>query len=289
MSEVFEHDGLALAYEQAGDVGAPPVVLLHGLSSSRATWVDVIPALAADRHVLVLDQRGHGESARAGGDYRVEHYTADAAAFIEQVAGGSAAVVGHSLGGLVTAHLMSTRPELLQCALLEDPPLFMADRATFEQTIFAVFFPLAQQTLREMRDRGAPLSEYEGLVHAIPAIDGSGSMADALGPEGTARQALTWSQFDPEAFTPAIDGSLFDAYRVDVDAPVEVPVRLLRAERELGAAFFPEHTEPFLARHARASVELVAGASHLIHDEQPERFITEVTTFLDAYPPPPRA
>ena len=50
----------------------------------------------------------------------------DLIAFLEGVVGEPAVLVGHSLGGLVSAETIMRRPELVTRALLEDPPMFVA-------------------------------------------------------------------------------------------------------------------------------------------------------------------
>jgi pimeloyl-ACP methyl ester carboxylesterase len=270
--------GVDLVYDVAGPADGAPVLLLHGLSSSRDTWHDVASRLASTYRVYTLDQRGHGESARTPGEYRVEHYAADAVDFIAAVIGAPVALVGHSLGGLVAANVAGAHPEHVRRAFLEDPPLYMGDKETFGTTVFAMFFPMAQQAMRDVRDRAAPLAEVEAMVAAIPAMTGDGSMADLLGPDKTHRMALALWRFDPEAFTPAIDGTLFDGH--DVGQRIEVPIRLLRAERDLGAAFFAEHEEHFVKTHPYATVGLVEGATHAIHDDHFDVFVAELEAFL---------
>lgn len=63
--------GLDFHYLEWGDAGAPPMVLLHGLTGHAHTWDHMAPALAASHRVLALDQRGHGDSEH------VESYTTD--------------------------------------------------------------------------------------------------------------------------------------------------------------------------------------------------------------------
>jgi pimeloyl-ACP methyl ester carboxylesterase len=277
MQATFDRDGLILVYDDAG-ADSDPVLFLHGLSSSRRTWSDIIPAVADTHRVVSLDQRGHGASGDAPGTYRVEHYADDAIAVVEDVVHEPVVIVGHSLGGLVAAHIGATRPDLVRGLFLEDPPLFMGDKEAFASTMFAAFFPLALQTFTDMRARGASLAEYEQLLSMIPAPGTDGTMAEGLGPEKTREQAETWLAMDPNAFQPAIDGSLFAGY--DTTASLPSPCTLLRAERDLGAAFFPEHEGPFLDASPHARVELVSGATHLIHDDRPEWYRVELVSFL---------
>ena len=106
-----------------GDPSAPPILLLHGITSFGRTWDWIVPDLADRFRVLRLDFRGHGQSDRAPGEYNVAGYVSDAVAALEQAAGRPCVVMGHSLGGATTAALTQRYPELLTGAIMEDPPL----------------------------------------------------------------------------------------------------------------------------------------------------------------------
>ena len=90
-----------------------PVVLLHpGLADSRA-WEPNVPGLAAHLRVLRPDQRGHGRTPDVDGPITADDLVADTVAFLEQVAGGPAAVVGHSTGGFLALSTALRRPDLV--------------------------------------------------------------------------------------------------------------------------------------------------------------------------------
>jgi pimeloyl-ACP methyl ester carboxylesterase len=78
----------------------PALVILHGLTGSHTEFLPVIPKLAKHAHVYALDLRGHGLSSWAAGAYQLADYGRDVVAFLRQVVGKPAVVVGHSLGGL---------------------------------------------------------------------------------------------------------------------------------------------------------------------------------------------
>ena len=277
--QTFEHDGITLAYDVAGAEGDEPVLFLHGITGARSTWHDTAAALAAEHRVFTLDHRGHGDSSRAPGTYDVEHWAGDAIALLDEVVGRPAFLVGHSLGGVVAAEVIGRRPDLVRAALLEDPPLFLADQAEFDASPFAFVFEMMLTQFREMKDRDAPLEDYVGMATAMPALNGAGSMGDVLGPDGARRSGQATKDFDPDALADAISGRGLG--RFDAARPLTVPVHVLRADPAIFAAFRAEDEAPFLATNLHATVEVVPGASHLIHDEQPALVLARIRSLID--------
>jgi pimeloyl-ACP methyl ester carboxylesterase len=55
-------DGLDIFYREAGDKSAPTVLLLHGFPTSSQMFRNLIPALAAQYHVIAPDYPGFGNS-----------------------------------------------------------------------------------------------------------------------------------------------------------------------------------------------------------------------------------
>lgn len=94
--------GLTFHYVTWGPESAPPLVLLHGLTSHARSWDALGRELSADFHVIALDQRGHGDSDRApDGDYRVATMAADVAGFVDAIGLDRFVLIGLSMGGRV--------------------------------------------------------------------------------------------------------------------------------------------------------------------------------------------
>ena len=273
----FERDGVVLAYEDTGGAGTP-MVFLHGLSSARSTWASFVPEFASEHRVLTIDHRGHGESAHAPGTYTLDHYAPDAAAFIEQVVDAPAVLIGHSLGGVIAHSVAWSRPDLVRGVLLEDPPLYVLDRDEGDDT-FTVIFTLMRQVTRDMQRRSAPVEEYEAMLASAPNRTGTGTLADLFGEDGTRAQARAMTSLDPEIYTAALDGTGLASAAPATH--LSCPTRLLRADPALGAAFSPADEAHFRATNPHAVVTEIEGASHLIHDEQPERYRVEIRALLD--------
>jgi pimeloyl-ACP methyl ester carboxylesterase len=86
-----------------------PVLLLHGLASSRRFWDLVVPGLAG-LPVVALDQRGHGDSDRPSGPYDGATVAADALTALDALGISRAVVVGHSWGASTALRLAADAP-----------------------------------------------------------------------------------------------------------------------------------------------------------------------------------
>lgn len=75
-------DGIRIAFDDFGS-GEPALLCMPGWASDRFQFDPIARALSANRRVLVLDWRGHGESDRSTTDYAYEHLLEDALSVIE--------------------------------------------------------------------------------------------------------------------------------------------------------------------------------------------------------------
>jgi esterase len=119
----IELSHLTFHYREAGASDAPPLILLHGLTRNAQDWNEIAPILAARYHVFVLDQRGHGESARPG-IYSFELMRDDLKAFADALSLDRFTLIGHSMGGTVASLFSERWPERIERLVLEDttPP-----------------------------------------------------------------------------------------------------------------------------------------------------------------------
>ncbi|HEY6428365.1 MAG TPA: alpha/beta hydrolase, partial [Acidimicrobiales bacterium] len=113
-------NGVDLAWSERGS--GPTLVLCHGFTGSSHDFSEHIDALAADRRVVTVDHRGHGQSTKTKTleGYSVEHLSSDLAAFIEAVGEGPVDLLGHSMGGRMSLHVVLDRPDLVGSLILMD-------------------------------------------------------------------------------------------------------------------------------------------------------------------------
>jgi pimeloyl-ACP methyl ester carboxylesterase len=95
-------------------------VLIHGVTSSSASWGRVAPYLSRRFTVLAPDLIGHGESAKPKGDYSLGAYASGLRDLLGALGHERATFVGHSLGGGIAMQLAYQFPELCERLVLVD-------------------------------------------------------------------------------------------------------------------------------------------------------------------------
>lgn len=115
-----EWDGRDSAHP--GAVTTPlPLLMLHGLASASRIWDLVALALAADRRVIALDQRGHGRSEKPDAGYDFATIVADDIAAANALELGERFLVaGHSWGANVALELAAAHPDRVAALALVD-------------------------------------------------------------------------------------------------------------------------------------------------------------------------
>lgn len=102
-SRFAEIDGVRVHYQEAGDIDAPPLFLIHGFCASTFVWGDVLLALAAAGYrVIAPDLVGYGFSEKPKrGAYTIEYQAQHIIGLMDHLNIKRAAVVGSSYGGAV--------------------------------------------------------------------------------------------------------------------------------------------------------------------------------------------
>ena len=250
-------DGIHWPIISWGNPAAPPVLLVHGVTSNAGIWWRIGPALAAaDRRVIAVDMPGHGRTAKAPRSHRVADTAGELAAFV-RAAGidrPDLAIVGHSWGAMVSAHLPAAglRPRTI---VLLDPPYLTLARL--------------EALTKEPDERD--YATVEEAIAAVRAANPSWSDGDVA----AKAQALT--EFDPQLVLDVLlkngdwDGgmaALRDPKARDVD------VWLIRGEWSTGG-FIPDSKVPSIERQLGADhVITIAGGTH-----SPQRTHPEATAF----------
>lgn len=143
-----------LAHQQLGPRDGEPVVLLHGLGASSATWLPTGQRLAQAGHrVLVPDLLGFGASMHLGTVFDLEHQAHALVRLLDTHGLARVHLVGHSWGCAVAAQVATTAPERVDRLALVAPAVF-ADVPTAKRR-FAERSALARLTVE-----GSPLGGF---------------------------------------------------------------------------------------------------------------------------------
>lgn len=263
--------GRRLHYTEWGQPVAPAIVLLHGLTGHARTWDDEARALAADHHVLALDQRGHGDSDPApDGDYGLPALVDDLEAFVTALGLARLHLVGLSLGGRVAiayaaAHgarvdrlvVVDIGPDIAPAGQLRVGLAMASAPERFESVEEAVALA------RAANPRAVERRLRERVRHGLTPLPGGG---------------YGW-KYARELRDAARAGRRLDAVDLwPLWTSLTCPTLLVR-----GAAsdvLSGETARRMIARQPRARLVEIAGAGHSVPGDRPAEFLDTVRGFL---------
>lgn len=102
------------------------LVLLHGWGMNGDVWEGIVPKLAQDFRVTIVDLPGHGRSVDDLGEYTLENLASQVAAVMPA----SATLLGWSLGGMVATRLALDFPQKIdKLVLVASAPKFTRDES----------------------------------------------------------------------------------------------------------------------------------------------------------------
>jgi pimeloyl-ACP methyl ester esterase len=257
----------ALHVERAGR--GPPVVLLHGWSSSSRSFALVLERLALRHGVLALDLRGHGRSPAPASGYAMADHAADVAALLEREDVTGAALVGWSMGAQVALEALPLSPRRISAlVLVSGTPRFTSSddwpHGLRESRVRALARQLAQRPERALR------AFFEGMF-----VPGELDAARALEIErsvvaGAAPPALAAARAGLDAF--------IDADQRPRVSEVAVPALVVHGERD--PVCLPGAARWVVDRIPGARLALLPGLGHAPQLSRPELVSDLVLGFL---------
>ncbi|GAC1421999.1 MAG: alpha/beta hydrolase [Ktedonobacteraceae bacterium] len=112
--------GYRLHYRVIG-VGSP-LILIHGFGVSSHVWQRVVPYLAQEHQVFLVDLPGYGRSTyrETRASWRLREMAPLLAAWLQRMGLSSVHLMGHSMGGAIAIQLAAHAPEVVKSLLLVD-------------------------------------------------------------------------------------------------------------------------------------------------------------------------
>jgi len=266
----FDSDGVRLHYTVQG--AGEPVLLIHGYSVNIAmNWAapGVIKALADNYQVIAIDNRGHGQSAKPHDPQAYGHKMVDdSIRLMDYLKLRKVHVVGYSMGGFITAALVTEHPDRFFTATLGG-----AGWATPEENVAQAGMLTA---LAESLEQG------KGIGPLIAALTPPGDAA--MTPEqmeATTKMLMSFN--DPLALAAVARGGLPQVPEAKIRAN-KVPALALIGERDPLKAGV-DHLDGMMPN---LKVVVIPGATHLTAFASPV-FIENLKSFLAEHPAKPKA
>jgi len=114
-------NGLRLRYLDWGASGLPPVVCVHGYTSSAEAFNAPARHLQDRFHIIAPDVRGHGESAWSPtAAYQYGDQIGDLAALVDELQLSRFALIGTSMGGIIAMGFAARYPDQLRALVIND-------------------------------------------------------------------------------------------------------------------------------------------------------------------------
>ncbi|NOE18913.1 alpha/beta fold hydrolase [Ruegeria atlantica] len=239
----------------------PPLVIAHGLYGSARNWGVIARRLSDQRQVVAVDMRNHAYSAwDACHDY--PHLAQDIAEVIERI-GGTADVLGHSMGGKAAMTIALQHGALVNKLVVADiaPVKYTHSQIQFIEAMRAVDF----SRITRRSDAEQQLAE-QGVEKALQSF-----FTQSLDIKGK-RWLLNLDVLADQM--PNIMGF------PELDAQWQGPVLFLSGGES--DYVLPEHRAKIRALFPGARFAKIPGAGHWLHAEKPREFEAAVRTFLNA-------
>jgi pimeloyl-ACP methyl ester carboxylesterase len=261
-------------------VGAgPPLVLIPGLATPREVYRPFVAQLARTRRVLLVQLNGFGgDPARANAQPDVvPGAVADIAKYLEQHRLAPAALVGHSMGGVIGMLLARDHPARVDRLMIVDSLPFFGSLMGPAMNVETL-----RPTAGMLRDAIRAGAGNRGEASA----DDPSVATMSIGAEGRL-QVSRWARAaDQAVVAQAMYETALTDLRDDLPAIARIPTTVLYAVPPAIAERARALWTGEYGREPRIRLVGVENSHHFIMMDQPDRFRAELHSFLAS--PAPR-
>ena len=257
------HSKTGTSYDLTGPIGAPVVVLVHGLGLTRATWAAFVPALSVEHRVLSYDLPGHGDSALPLDTPSLAMLSSQLLDLLDELHIARATIIGFSLGGMINRRFAIDHPGRVAGLVILNSP---HEREPAAQR-------LVEQRATETGD-GGPAANIDSTLARwfTPQF-----LQDA--PDVVANIRALVLVNDPVNYTrhrQVLANGVVELIRPV--PPITAPTLVMTGEHDSGSTPAMAHT--ISSEIKGAETVIVPGLQHLGLIERPDLFIEPILRFL---------
>ena len=159
-------EGGFLEYGQWGSATAPPIIALHGVTSTHMDWV-TFGETANDRlRVIAPDLRGRGRSSDIDGPWGMPAHARDVVALMDAMGIERGVLVGHSMGGFVAVQTAVLFPDRVSAIVLVDGGLPAVEANAGGDALTRIVLDAARERLEQRFD--SPAAYLRQLAAQLP-------------------------------------------------------------------------------------------------------------------------
>lgn len=244
----------------------PPVVLLHGFTSTGKTWEAITNDLKLNFTVIVIDLPGHGKTVTP--DRTMDECCTDLAFLLQSLHYTRVHMVGYSMGGRIALSLANRYPELILSLILESAsPGLHTEKERFERK------SKDDKLARKIEEEGIrsfvsfweklPLfasqkilpEESRARIQAERLSQKEAGLAMSLREMGTGSQTSLWNKLET----------------------IDIPIMLIVGALDHKFVAINKEMQKFLPD---ASLVIVEDAGHTVHIERPNRYTKVIKQFF---------
>ncbi|MFG3591421.1 alpha/beta fold hydrolase [Bradyrhizobium sp. RDI18] len=277
----YESQGLRLHYVDWGNVSAPPLILVHGGLDHCRNWDAIARDLQPHFHIMAPDLRGHGDSEWAKGSrYSLADNVYDMTRLMRFAGLQEAAIVGHSMGGMVALAYAGTYPQKVSRLVVLDGA-FLSDSQPA---------PIAEQMSRWI-DQLDRISEHQEST--FRTIEEAAKRLSTRNKRLTPALALHLASHGVRKGADGLYRWKFDHYQrarapyrlspedyIALWSRITCPTLLMWGDE----SFLPD-SAGLLAHFKTAELQKIGGAGHWLHHDRLDVVLASLRRFLDAPQP----
>lgn len=254
---------ISMYYEIYGQ--GEPIVFLAGFSADHLTWSFILEYFTDQYQVVLLDNRGAGQTDAPPGPYTIEQMAHDTFVFCAQLGLSQAHFVGNSMGGYLVQMLAYRYPALVKSAVISNSVLI-------PQTCFNIYLAAQLALMKAGAPKEAIIKASFAWIFSFDFL----SMPDQL------ENFILLSLSNPYPFSiTAFEAQYHAVNHFDARTwakEIKAPTLVTGSDQDL--IFQSSQSEAIARQIEGAQYYCFEKCGHLPHIEHPEKYASLVKKFL---------